>query len=144
LNSKDNEVMFKDFQLQITNYFNTPINKHWAILFSDLIFSSFIILLEQFSPMGVPSGCVMYLFELQRQWKNVQNIQALWYIKCSIIGLSTIPSLINFQYNVTTLRACTKKETRDCEDNSVQYLLGQSFFFHFCGVTTLETIHKRI
>ncbi len=111
MNSKDNGVTSKDFQLQITNCFNTPINKHWAILFQDLIFPSFIILLEQFSPKGVASGCVLYLFELQRQWKNVQNIQALWYTKCSIIGLSTTPSLINFQYNVTTLKACTKMET---------------------------------
>jgi len=43
--SKSNETIFKDFKLQITNGFNTPIIKHWSSIFQDPSFPHLLLFL---------------------------------------------------------------------------------------------------
>ncbi len=56
LNSKGNRVTFKNFKLQITNYFNTPIPKHEPHLLWNLVSSSFFVFFsDRFMVMNAPS-----------------------------------------------------------------------------------------
>jgi hypothetical protein len=56
LNSKRNRTIFKNFKLQITNCFNTPIPEHEPRLLWDLVSSSFFVFFsDRFMVMNAPS-----------------------------------------------------------------------------------------